>query len=410
MNMANDQVKLSVANFKPGSFIAIENNKANDCFFIIRQGRVKLTKSINSLLGESDTILGPGDFFGVIEAMTGHPRIETSIAVSDVSVIICKKNQFGFLIQKNAPLAMKIIRSFSNILRHFDIELAKRTSEGKHDEENPNNLYYVGEYYFKIKAYKIAVYIFIRYINLFPNGDFVDKAKDFITSMSNVEITNKLDSNEFNRVYKDGEMLFSEYESGNELFIIQSGKVKITKVVNDRELIIAVIKPGDIFGEMALLNDKNRVAGAIAFGDVSVMAVSRLNFSKIVFQNAAIATKLITLLSDRIWTIYRQLGTLLLSDPLSRAYDTLLTHVMKNHVPIDSRKSYHFNFGLDELFKMLGLDREKDKYVIDEMLSNPFVSIEANTIRCDDVSGLKKEIDIARRMREREIKREQSKN
>ena len=407
--MTSDQIKLSVANFKPGSFIAIENNKANDYFFIIRKGRVKITKSVNSLLNEKDTILGPGDFFGIVEAMTGHPRIETSIAVNEVSVIICKKNQFGFLIQKNTPLAMKIIRSFSNTLRHFDIELAKKSSQGKHDEENPDNLYHVGEYYYKAKAYKVAVYIFIKYINLFANGDFVNNAKDFIISMNNIEITNEPDSKEFNRTYKDGEMLFSEYEPGNELFIIQSGKVKITKIVNNQELIIAVLKAGDIFGEMALLNNKNRVAGAIAFGDVNVIVVSRLNFDKIVLQNATIATKLITLLSDRIWTIYRQLGTLSLKDTLSKIYDTLLTHIMKNHVPIVVGKSHHFNFGLDELIKMVGLDREKESHVIDKMTSSSFISIKANTIFCDDVSELRKEIDIAKRMREREVKREQSK-
>ena len=42
-------------------------------------------------MGKQDSILEPGDFFGVISAMTGHPRMETSVAIEDATLIACKK-------------------------------------------------------------------------------------------------------------------------------------------------------------------------------------------------------------------------------------------------------------------------------------------------------------------------------
>ena len=51
-------------------------------------------------------------------------------------------------------------------------------------------------------------------------------------------------------------MIFSEHEPGEDLYIIQQGKVKITKIINNQEVLLAVLQPGDIFGEMALL-EKN---------------------------------------------------------------------------------------------------------------------------------------------------------
>ena len=48
------------------------------------------------------------------------------------------------------------------------------------------------------------------------------------------------------------------------MFIIQEGAVRITKVVDGREVILAVLKKGDMFGEMALLENKPRSASAIA--------------------------------------------------------------------------------------------------------------------------------------------------
>ena len=255
--------------------------------------------------------------------MTGHPRIESSVAMEPTSLIVVKKNQFGFLIQKNAPLAMKVIRSFSKNLRHFDAELVKRTMKSHHDETNPDNLYHGGEYYYKAGHKKAAAYIFMRYLMLFPQGAFLNQAKEALNQLRSVQLTNKLDTQDFNRVYQDGEILFSEFEPGNEMFIIQSGKVKITKIINNQELLIAVLNPGDMFGEMAILDNKIRSAYALAFGETRVMAVSRTNFEKVVVKNAAMATRLISLLSDRIWTIYRQLSNLLLKDPVSRLYDTL---------------------------------------------------------------------------------------
>ena len=97
---------------------------------------------------------------------------------------------------------MKIIRFFSKSLRHFDIELAKRASKGVHDEDNPDNLYHIGEYYYKNGHKKIAAYIFVRYIELHPQGTFIAETKERLQALSEVELSNKTASANFNRVYK----------------------------------------------------------------------------------------------------------------------------------------------------------------------------------------------------------------
>ncbi len=139
-----------------------------------------------------------------------------------------------------------------------------------------------------------------------------------------------------NRVYKDNTMIFSEYEPGNELFIIQAGKVKITKIV-DEEVLLAVLKPGDIFGEMALLDNKPRSASAISFGDVTLLAINKQNFETMVQQQPQLATRLIQLLSERIWTAYRQLENLMIKSEIGRIYDTLLIQVEKQKYPSSTR-------------------------------------------------------------------------
>ena len=71
-------------------------------------------------------------------------------------------------------------------------------------------------------------------------------------------------SDDFLRTYNKNKIIFADGELGESLYIIQKGTVKITKILNGNEIILAILKHGDIFGEMALLENKPRSASAIA--------------------------------------------------------------------------------------------------------------------------------------------------
>ena len=60
----------------------------------------------------------------------------------------------------------------------------------------------------------------------------------------------------FGTTYKPGEIIFCEYEPGNEFYLLQEGRVKVTKIVSDMEKALDIFQPGDIFGEMAILEDQ----------------------------------------------------------------------------------------------------------------------------------------------------------
>src|SRR5208337_2888904 len=144
------------------------------------------------------------------------------------------------------------------------------------------------------------------------------------------------------------------HEPGAELYIIQEGKVKITKLVNNNEILLAVLKKGDIFGEMSLLDNKPRSASAISFGQTKLMAVSKANFEPMVQAHPEIATKIIELLSERTWLIYKQFSNVLIKEPTGKLYDALYTHLQKARVPITPTTAHTFDFGADDLIKLVG--------------------------------------------------------
>jgi CRP-like cAMP-binding protein len=157
---------------------------------------------------------------------------------------------------------------------------------------------------------------------------------------------------------------------GDELYVIQKGSVKIVKIVGSKEILLAVLKIGDIFGEMAVLESKPRAASAIAYADCQILAINKVNFSAMISAQPQIVARLTTLLAERIWFIYKQLANTLLSDPVGRIYDALQIQLEKNRVALKSNSSFTFDFGPKELANMVGLSSADGDKIVRKLLEN----------------------------------------
>ncbi|MCX7632627.1 MAG: cyclic nucleotide-binding domain-containing protein [Turneriella sp.] len=396
-----------IVNFQPNTFVIVEG-KAAPSFFIVRQGRVRLSTEIPIPGEDPNLILNTGDFFGVVSAMSGHPHIETAQCLAPTSLISVGRDQFGMLIQKNAPIAMKIIRYFSQRLRIIDQAITKLTFHSS-VEEDPQLMFSIGQFYYNKQEFKQAAYAYQRYLQYYPNGTFAAQAKIALQNMNAPLTAPAPATNALSRNFEDGQMIFIEHEPGNELYIIQSGRVKITKIVNDNEVLLAVLGAGDIFGEMALLENKPRSASATAFGSVSTLAINKQNFETMVQAQPQLATRLITLLSERIWLAYRQLANLLITDPVGRMYDMLLTQVQKKKIAIQPKTSHVFDFGSAELLKMLGYPPEKGEEYLITMLNDKNLRLDHGKFICRDLAELEKQVQFIRKRAAAERQREQAK-
>jgi CRP/FNR family cyclic AMP-dependent transcriptional regulator len=76
------------------------------------------------------------------------------------------------------------------------------------------------------------------------------------------------------KVYYAGQKIFAEGDTGDRAYLIQEGTVEITK----HGLVLASLGRGELFGEMALVDDKPRMASAKAQTDVSVVIINRDSF------------------------------------------------------------------------------------------------------------------------------------
>lgn len=412
--------KFRKAEFKKGSYITVEGNDSRGEFYVISDGKVSIQRSVDlSSVAETDNLLVKGDYFNVVECMSGHKIMDTVEAHSNVSLIVVKKSQFSEFAKRHSKAVLSFLTHFSKKLTFFNDLISKHGGNKKagafDTTTDIEKIFDIGEYYFENKQYNQALYCYVRYVTYDPEGKHVKTAKERISRISPyaedaMNVQNQ-DSGMI-KTYKDGTMLCCDHEPGNEVFIIQEGKVTITKIQDGREKVLAVVGEGTPVGEMSLLTGDPRGANVIANGDVKALAVGKDNFDMMVKSQPEMAKKLLEAFADRIWKSYRQLSNILLEEPLAKLWDMLLVEVETKKIETNARTPYTFDFGPKELVKMVGYDANEGKKYIKEMLASKKMSVtDEQKIHIASLKDLEDEAKFYKNKEEREkrIKRDKMK-
>ena len=355
-------LQLSFVQFKQGSYIVVEGKFNADFFFIVQKGTIQCSKSTDQ---GNPVRYGPGDFIGVVPCMSGHAQIETAIALTDVTVISVKREQYPELISTNTPLALKIIKSFASRMRVMNDLLAQLTLKNV-SRDTAEHIYQVAEYYDNTGLCDIAVYAYYQYLKTKPVGSNADMAKKrFVALKPRTQAVYYEPTAEMTRSYPKDTMIFSESQSGAEMYIIQDGQVSISKVVDGKEVVLAVLKQGDMFGEMALLENKPRSASAIAHSNCRLMVVNRSNFDQMVSTQPQLISKLTTTLAERLWSMYRQIDNAYLTDPVHKMVDMLSLQIEKNKINADKPNVvWQSDLTAQDLCNMCGIPQQQQPKAI----------------------------------------------
>jgi len=101
--------------------------------------------------------------------------------------------------------------------------------------------------------------------------------------------------------YPRGSFIFGKGDPGSSMMAVLTGRVRISNISQEgKELTLNVIGPGEIFGEIALLDGKPRSADAVAIEDTVLMVVERRNFLPFVLRHEELVERLLIVLCDRL--------------------------------------------------------------------------------------------------------------
>lgn len=115
--------------------------------------------------------------------------------------------------------------------------------------------------------------------------------------------------------YRDGEVIFSRGDPGEQAFIIATGLVRISTLgENGKRVTVEIFKHGDMFGELATLDRRARTADANAIGPTKVAAIPADCVRALLTASPAFAVNLLRLLTERLRRTYSLLEDASLSD------------------------------------------------------------------------------------------------
>jgi CRP-like cAMP-binding protein len=100
--------------------------------------------------------------------------------------------------------------------------------------------------------------------------------------------------------YAPGEIIIREGEIGTCMYVVQQGEVEVFVESGGEEIQLNVLKPGSLFGEMALFDKDVRSASVRALGPARVLTIDKKNFMRRIHEDPALAFRLAETMSGRI--------------------------------------------------------------------------------------------------------------
>ena len=185
--------------------------------------------------------------------------------------------------------------------------------------------------------------------------------------------------------YRPRQEIFRKGAPGLGLLAVLKGKVRISSIGPDgTQLVLNFIDAGEVFGEIALLDGKDRTADAVAVGDCELLAIDRRDFVPFVRANPEIALRLLILVCERLRHSTEQIEDMIFLDAPQRLAKKLLQLVdaaAKPAVTISQR----------ELGNMIGLSRESINKQLNAWQQEGMLKIEHGTIVILDAAALRRQ-------------------
>jgi CRP/FNR family cyclic AMP-dependent transcriptional regulator len=185
---------------------------------------------------------------------------------------------------------------------------------------------------------------------------------------------------------KRGATIYSKGDPGNSLYVVISGTAKMSISSPDgRSAILNLIGPGEIFGEIALLDGRERTADATANTNCEVFIIDRREFIPFVRSQPALAMKFIELLCTRLRWTSDQVEQVILQDLPGRLASALI-RLTERHKAAQGGRSIAVT--QQEISEMVGVSRESINKQLRAWAARNWVRLEHGAIVVLDVGPL----------------------
>ncbi len=189
----------------------------------------------------------------------------------------------------------------------------------------------------------------------------------------------------FSKSYAPGAVICREGEEGDEMYIIQKGKVRVSKRFADKIHVVSILEKGDFFGETAIVNRTRRTATVTAIDAVELLVFDREGLQNMITRNARIALSIIDKLCRRLQSAHLQIQHLVKRD--ARGQIALHLRYLFQELPA-GQTAVPFGATLDDVSLGFEMPRDDVRRVLESLAAEGVLGISTDTITLVDKEKL----------------------
>lgn len=195
------------------------------------------------------------------------------------------------------------------------------------------------------------------------------------------------------RSYEERDVIVRRDSPGDALFILVSGKVKVSYMEEDGEgeTIIAVFRAGDFFGELSILDGAGRSADVVALEPTEVLVLSADDFHRILHDVPAISVTLLREIAGRLRRSTSWIRSLSSQDVYGRIAQQLLYLADTHGVEVNGSKRIGLRLTQNDIAGIVGASRESVNKAMGYFKSKGYISVDTTYhITVHDAEALEK--------------------
>lgn len=205
------------------------------------------------------------------------------------------------------------------------------------------------------------------------------------------DASNALESSMTDVSLRRGETLFEEGDAGDRLYVVISGKIKLGRTsVDGRENLLAILGPGQMFGELSFFDPGPRSATATAVTDAKLLSLGHSSLSPVLADHPNVAYAMLNQLAGRLRRTNEVVGDMVFSDVPGRVSKALLD--LAERFGRETDEGIHVNHDLtqEELAQLVGASRETVNKALADFASRGWLRLEPRSVTITDLERLQR--------------------
>jgi CRP-like cAMP-binding protein len=197
----------------------------------------------------------------------------------------------------------------------------------------------------------------------------------------------------YGRAFSAGDVIFRDGDEAEEAFLLHSGRVRLIKRIGSVERGLRILRPGDLFGESALMKGAARNRTAVALDEVVALALDEHTFQQVLFSSPQVGGKILEQVIRRLRDAEDQVEILMVRDAQTKVVVALLKLAQQSRLDAPAA-NVALSLSPMELSTHVGLDVDAVKRVVQQLRQGGYLRIVEENVEIPDLEALEELVSL----------------